>query len=178
LPVPQTFTNGLPSLVRVQVARLCVATTSHAFGSHSDRAVTHAGCQDKPTARATRLGGNTQSHRHRGVPRRRHRTRAGQMSRSWQRDATTSRWRSWPNPRFGMFRLVQHEREETGMHSRYLWARHPAIAGGSVHHVRAVSSRGTPSPLSRRRAALNPAFITRLTTTSKTQRPSPRRERA
>ena len=51
-----------------------------------------------------------------------------------------------------MFRLVQHEREETGMHVRYLWARHPAIAGGNVHHVQAVSSRVIPSP-PRRRAA-------------------------
>lgn len=44
-------------------------------------AVTRAGCQDKPTARATRVGGNTQPHRHRGVPRRRHWTRAD----SWLR---------------------------------------------------------------------------------------------
>jgi hypothetical protein len=34
-----------------------------------------------------------------------------------------------------MFRLVQHEWEETGMHLRYLRAKHPEIAGGSVHHV-------------------------------------------
>ena len=27
---------------------------------------------------------------------------------------------------------------------RDFWARHPAIAGGSVHHVHAVSSRATP----------------------------------
>ena len=32
------------------------------------------------------------------------------------------------------------------MHLRYLWARRPAIACGSVHHVQAVSSRVTPSP--------------------------------
>jgi hypothetical protein len=47
-------------------------------------------------------------------------------------------------------RLVQHEWEETGMHLRYLWAKHPEIAGGSVHHVQAVSSRAAPSPPSRR----------------------------
>ena len=40
-------------------------------------AVTRVGCQDKPTVRATRVGGNTQPHRHRGVLRRRHWTRAG-----------------------------------------------------------------------------------------------------
>jgi hypothetical protein len=40
-----------------------------------------------------------------------------------------------------MFGVAQHDWEETGMHLRYLWARHPEIAGGSVHHVQAVSSR-------------------------------------
>ena len=42
----------------------------------------------------------------------------GWISRSWQPDATTSRWRPWPNPGFRMFRVVQHEWEETGMHLR------------------------------------------------------------
>jgi hypothetical protein len=46
--------------------------------------------------------------------------------------------------------LVQHELEETGMRLRDLWARRPAVADGSVHHVQAVSSRVIPSP---RRAA-------------------------
>jgi len=32
------------------------------------------------------------------------------------------------------------------MHLRYLWAKHPAIAGGSVYQVHAVSSRAIPSP--------------------------------
>ena len=31
------------------------------------------------------------------------------------------------------------------MHLRYLWAKHPAIAGGGVHHVQAVSSHAIPS---------------------------------
>lgn len=102
----------------------------------------------------------------------------GRISRSWQPDATTSRWRPWPNPGFRMFRVVQHEREETGMHLRYLWARHPAIAGGNVHHVRAVSSRVTPSPSSRCRAARSPVATTFLTTAPRTQKPSPHWERA
>jgi hypothetical protein len=43
-----------------------------------------------------------------------------------------------------MFRLVQREWEETGMHVRDLWARHLAVAGGSVCRVQAVSSRAAP----------------------------------
>ena len=34
------------------------------------------------------------------------------------------------------------------MHLWYRWAGRPAIAGGSVHHVQAVSSRVTVSPVS------------------------------
>jgi hypothetical protein len=124
----------------------------------------------KPTARATRAGGNTQSHRHRGGPRCHHRTRAGADFALWRPDATTSRWRPWPDPGFRMFRLVQHEWEETGMHLQYLWARRPAVAGGSVHHVQAVSSHVTSSPPSRRRAARSPAFTTRFTTVHGTQK--------
>jgi hypothetical protein len=59
------------------------------------------------------------------------------------------------------------------MHLRYLWAAHPEIAGGNVHHVQAVSSRVTPSPPSRCQAARSRGFTTRLTTASETQRPSP-----
>jgi hypothetical protein len=66
--------------------------------------------------------------------------------------------------------LVQHEREETGMRLRDLWASHPAIAGGSVHHVHAVSSRATPSPPSRRQAARSTAPTTRFTTVPGTQK--------
>jgi hypothetical protein len=92
------------------------------------------------------------------------------ISRSWQPDAGKSRWRPWPNPGLRTFRLVQHEWAETGMHVRYLWARHPAIAGGSVHHVHAVSSRATPSPPSRRQAARSPGAATRLATAPDTQK--------
>jgi hypothetical protein len=88
----------------------------------------------------------------------------GRISRCWQPDATTSRWRPWPNPGLRMFRVVQHEREETGMHLRYLWARRPAIADSSVHHVQAVSSRVAPSPSSRCQAARSPALTTPVTT--------------
>ena len=94
----------------------------------------------------------------------------GRISRSWQPDATTSRWRPWPNPGFRMFRLVQHEWEGTGMHMRYLWAAHPAIAGGSVHHVHAVSSRLTPSPPSRCQAAWSSVPTTPFTTVPGTQK--------
>jgi hypothetical protein len=59
----------------------------------------------------------------------------GRISRSWQPDARTNRWRPWPNPGSRMFRVVQHEWEETGMHLRYLWAKHPEIASGNVHRV-------------------------------------------
>jgi hypothetical protein len=78
--------------------------------------------------------------------------------------------RPWPNPGFRMFRLVQHEREETGMHLRYLWAAHPEIAGGSVHYVQAVSSRVIPSPPSRCRAARSLVAATRFTTVPETQK--------
>jgi hypothetical protein len=53
---------------------------------------------------------------------------------------------------------------------RYFWARHPEIAGGSVHHVHAVSSRATPSPPSRRQAARSPVAATRFATASETQK--------
>jgi hypothetical protein len=95
----------------------------------------------------------------------------GRISRSSQPDATTSRGRPRPNPEFRMFRVVQHEWEETGMHLRYLWARRPAVAGGSVRHVHAVSSRATPSPPSRSQAARNAVTTTRFTTVPVTQRP-------
>ncbi len=68
-----------------------------------------------PLRGATRVGGNTQSHRHRGAV---IELEQGRISRSWQPDATTSRWRPRPNPGLRMFRLVQHEWEETGMHLR------------------------------------------------------------
>jgi hypothetical protein len=40
------------------------------------------------------------------------------------------------------------------MHLRYFWARHPEVAGGSVHHVQAVSSRVNPSRCQAVRAAV------------------------
>jgi hypothetical protein len=125
----------------------------------------------KPTARATRAGGNTQSHRHRGVPRRRHRTRAGAdlaLLAAGCHDQPLAG--PWPNPGLRIFRLAQHEREETGMHLRYLRARRPEIAGGSVHHVQAVSSGGAPSPPSRCWAARRTVAATRFTTVPETQK--------
>jgi hypothetical protein len=65
------------------------------------------------------------------------------ISPSWWPDATTSRWKLRPDPGLRMFRLVQREWEESGMHLRDLWAKRPEIAGGNVHHVQAVSSRFT-----------------------------------
>jgi hypothetical protein len=56
------------------------------------------------------------------------------------------------------------------MHLRYLWARRPGIAGGSVHHVQAVSSSVTPSPPSRCQAAQSPAPTTPFTTVPDTQK--------
>jgi hypothetical protein len=66
--------------------------------------------------------------------------------------------------------LVQHEREETGMRLRDLWARRPAIAGDSVHRVQAVSSRVALSPLSHCQAARSPAPTTPFTTVPSTQK--------
>jgi hypothetical protein len=91
------------------------------------------------------------------------------ISRSWQPDATTSRWRPWPNPGFRTFRLVQREWEETGMHVRDLWAGRPEGAGGSVHHVQAVSSRVTTSPVTLPDRA-EPCSTTPFTTVPGTQK--------
>jgi len=49
----------------------------------------------------------------------------------------------------------------------YLWAKHPEIPSGSVHHVHAVSSCAA---LSRRQAARNPVAATRFTTVPETQK--------
>ena len=92
----------------------------------------------------------------------------GRISRSWQPSATASRWRPWPNPGFRMFRLVQREWEETGMHMRDLWARRPAIAGGSVHYVHAVSSRVTTSSLSPCQGARSPVAASCFATVTDT----------
>src|SRR5690242_3996283 len=64
------------------------------------------------------------------------------------------------------------------MHVRYLWARPPAIAGGDVHHVQAVSSRVIPSPLRAAgpRGGLLPLHV--LLQFPRRKRPSPCRERA
>ena len=56
------------------------------------------------------------------------------------------------------------------MHLWYRWAGRPAVAGGSVHHVQAVSSRVTSSPPSRCRAARSPAPTTCFTTVPGTQK--------
>jgi len=63
------------------------------------------------------------------------------------------------------------------MHVRYLWARHPAIAGGNVHHVQAVSSRVIPSPSAPPgRGGLLPLHV--LLQFPRRKRPSPCPERA
>jgi hypothetical protein len=72
-----------------------------------------------------------------------------------------------PNPGLGTFRLVQRGQGEGGMPLRDLWARHPEITGGSVHHVQAVSSRAIPSP---RRAAPGPCRTAGFTTVPGTQK--------
>ena len=115
------------------------------------------------------VGGNTQSHPHRGVRNAVIELEQGRISRSWQPDFTTSRWRPPPDPGLRMFRLVQHEREDRDALA-YLWARHPATEGGSVCHVQAVSSRVTPSPPSRRRTARRAVAATRFTTVPETQK--------
>jgi hypothetical protein len=59
----------------------------------------------------------------------------GRISRSWQPDATTSRWRPRPDPSAPHVPASPARmEEETGMHFRYLWARHPEIPSGNVHH--------------------------------------------
>ena len=96
----------------------------------------------------------------------------GRMSRSWQPDATTSAG-GLPNPGFRMFGVVRREREETGMHLQYLWARHPKIAGGNVHVVQAVSSRVA---LSRCRAARSVVLLDVLLQFPTRKRPLPARK--
>jgi hypothetical protein len=54
-----------------------------------------------------------------------------------------------------------------------LWAKHPKIAGSNLHHVHAVSSRVTPSPPSRRRAAQRAVAATRFTTVPETPKALP-----
>ena len=92
----------------------------------------------QPTERAARVGGNTQAHRRRGVRDVVAELEQEPISRSWQPDAMTSRWRPWPDPGLRVFRLVQHEWEETWMACN-LWAAHLATEDGSIHHVHAVS---------------------------------------
>ena len=87
----------------------------------------------------------------------------GRISRSWQPSATASRWRPWPNPGFRMYRLVQHEWKGRDALA-YLWAMHPAIAGGSVRPVQAVSPRVTQSPPSPCQATRSLVVTTPLTT--------------
>ena len=74
------------------------------------------------------------------------------------------------NARFCAFKLLTAEREQAAMHLWYRWAGRPAVAGGSVHHVQAVSSRVTSSPPSRCRAARSPAPTTCFTTVPGTQK--------
>jgi hypothetical protein len=66
--------------------------------------------------------------------------------------------------------LASGDNEKRSDALRYLWARRPAVAGGSVRHVQAVSSRVTPSPPSRRRAARSPAPTTPFTTVRDAQK--------
>ena len=121
--------------------------------SPSTVAVTRAGCQDKPSARATRVGGNTQLYRHGGVPRRRHWTRAGADLALLAAGCHDQPLAAWPDPGFRRFRQVQYEWEETVMHLRYLWAKPPEIPSVNVDHVQVVLSRVAASPPSRRPAA-------------------------
>jgi hypothetical protein len=79
----------------------------------------------------------------------------GRISRSWQPDATTRRWRPWPNTGLRLFRLVQHEWEETGCTCVPL-GRAPRDHGRqrplgprcliSCHHVSTVSLPGHTEP--------------------------------
>src|SRR5689334_16824492 len=67
-------------------------------------------------------------------------------------------------------------RMERGRHALagpHLWARHPAIADGSVHHVHAVSSRANSSPPSRCRAARKAVAATRSATVPDTPKALP-----
>src|SRR5215472_7483974 len=73
-------------------------------------------------------------------------------------------------PRLRALRRVRYGQEETGRCLWDLWARHPAIADDSVHHVQAVSSRVTPSPPSRCQAARSAAPTTSFTTVPDAQK--------
>jgi hypothetical protein len=104
-------------------------------------------------------------------------TRAKGISRSRQPDATTSRWRPGPSPGLRMFRLVQHEREETAMHVQDL-------RPGSLRPLAAASTAsGLSRPVSPRlpRRAAGPrsaVAATRSLQFPRRKRPSPCRERA
>ena len=74
------------------------------------------------------------------------------------------------NARFCAFKLLTAEREQAAMHLWDRWAGRPAVAGGSIHHVQAVSSRVTPSPPPRRQAARSRVAATRFTTVAGTQK--------
>ena len=128
------------------------------------------GLPGQPTERAARVGGNTQAHRRRGVRDVAAGLEQGPISRSWSPDAMTSRWRPWPEPGLRVFRLVQARMRRDRDARAYLWVGRPATVGRGVHHVQAVSSRVTPSPLSRRRAARNPAPTTPFTTVRDAQK--------
>ena len=134
-------------IVRPEPLNLNLAPTPYQrLARRADWAVKRAGCQKNPLRgqRAleeirSRIGTAASRDAVIGLEQ-------GRISRSWQPDATTSRWRPRPNPGFGMFRVVQHEWEQTGMHSRYLWARRPAIAGDVVYRG-SVLSRCVPACL-------------------------------
>ena len=115
------------------------------------------GLPGQPTERAARVGGNTQPHRRRGVRDVVAELEQGPISRSWQPDAMTSRWRPWLDPGLRVFRLVQHEWEETGMRVRTSGPGVNRSPSTQAHRVQVVQHPGrSPRPVShhvQRRAA-------------------------
>ena len=174
------------------IAYAVVLATAHADHGTPDRPVLHASADGRRHSAAAPIGGYR-----RGLPQQTHcaarrafeelgshigtaasragviQLEQGRISRPWQpgcRDkplaALDCPWA--PHVPASPARMGRDRDALT-----YLWARHPEIAGGDVHHVQAVSSRVIPSPPSRCQAAPSPAAATRFATAPETRRPSP-----
>jgi hypothetical protein len=142
-------------------------------------AVTRAGCLDKPTARAARQ--RWRKYAVASAPRR-------PATPSLDSSRGRSRFRGGRMPRLAasgpgltrgsVYSASPARMGESGIRLRDLWASHPAIAGGNVHPVQAVSSCAAPSHPSRCQAAWSPVPTTPLTTAPGTQKALSRQERA
>ena len=171
------------------IAYAVVLATAHADHGTPDRPVLHASADGRRHSAAAPIGGYR-----RGLPQQTHcaarrafeelgshigtaasragviQLEQGRISRPWQpgcRDkplaALDCPWA--PHVPASPARMGRDRDALT-----YLWAMHPAIAGGSVRPVQAVSPRVTPSPPSRCQAARSRVVTTPLATAPGTQK--------